>query len=124
MVTPGPKCPLSSVPTSAQTKSCLLSPLSGREQPQAKLKMARECPKSSRSASSPPTTGRSRLPPKQLLPLPGLSSAKQRRISRRRATNGWRAVGTPTEREVFIAVGYVSARSVSFAFFFSLTTCS
>lgn len=120
MVTPGPKCPLSSVPTSAQTKSCLLSPLSGREQPQAKLKMARECPKSSRSASSPPpSTGRSRLPPKQLLPLPGLSSAKQRRISRRRATNGWRAVGTPTEREVFIAVGYVSARSLSFPFFFS-----
>lgn len=108
MVTPGPKCPLSAVPTSTQTKPHLLTPLSGREQPQARLKVARECPKSTKSCSSPPSTGRARLPQKQPLPLPSLSGAKQKRISRRRATNGWRAVGTPTEREVFIAVGYLS----------------
>lgn len=108
MVTPGPKCPLSTVPTSPQTKTHLLTPLSGRDQPQAKLKVARECPKSARSSNSSPSTGRTRLPQKQPPSLPSLSNAKQKRISRRRATNGWRAVGTPTEREVFIAVGCVS----------------
>lgn len=112
MVTPGPKCPLSSVPTSPQTKTHLLTPVSGRDQPQA-----RECPKSTRSASNSPSTGCTGLPQKQPLPLPSLSNAKQKRMSRRRATNGWRAVGTPTEREVFIAVGYVSVLFFSFFFF-------
>lgn len=111
MVTPGPKCPLSTVPTSTQTKPHLLTPVSGRDQPQARLKVARECPKSTKSSNSSPSAGCTRLPPKQPLPLPSLSGAKQKRISRRRATNGWRAVGTPTEREVFIAVGYLSALS-------------
>lgn len=106
MVTPGSKCPL---PTSTQTKPHPLTPLSGRDQPQARLKVARECPKSSKSSNSSPSAGRTRLPQKQPLPLPSLSNAKQKRMSRRRATNGWRAVGTPTEREVFIAVGDLSA---------------
>lgn len=116
MVTPGPKCPL---PTSTQTKPHPLTPLSGRDQAKARLKVARECPKSTKSSNGSPSAGHTRLPQKQPLPLPSLSNAKQKRMSRRRATNGWRAVGTPTEREVFIAVGYLS---VLFYFFFFFRT--
>ncbi|KAF0023247.1 hypothetical protein F2P81_023877 [Scophthalmus maximus] len=48
-------------------------------------------------------TGRTRLPQKQPSTVPSLSSTKQKKISRRRATNGWRPVGIPSERDVFIA---------------------
>ncbi|XP_028253634.1 bromo adjacent homology domain-containing 1 protein isoform X2 [Parambassis ranga] len=96
-------CPLSSVPTSTQTKPLLLTPLSGREQPQAQLKLAKECPKSTKSSNGSMSMGRTRLAAKQTSPVPSLSSTKQKRVSRRRATNGWRPVGIPTEREVFIA---------------------
>lgn len=96
-------CPLSSVPTSTQTKPHLLT----REQPQARLKLARECPQSAKPSNGSLSMGRTRLPQKQPSPVPSLSSAKQKKVSRRRATNGWRPVGMPTEREVFIAVGYI-----------------
>ncbi|KAM7368131.1 hypothetical protein PAMP_014378 [Pampus punctatissimus] len=96
-------CPLSSVPTSTQTKPHLLTPLSGRDQPQALLKLARECPQSTKPSNGSLSMGRTRLPQKQPSPVPSLSSAKQKRVSRRRATNGWRPVGMPTEKEVFIA---------------------
>ncbi|XP_014849784.1 PREDICTED: bromo adjacent homology domain-containing 1 protein-like isoform X2 [Poecilia mexicana] len=96
------QCPLSSVPTSTQTKSCLLTPLSGRDQPQAMLKLAKECPQSTK-ASNGSSVGHTRLLTKQATPVPSLGSGKQKKISRRRATNGWRPVGIPTEREVFIA---------------------
>lgn len=105
---PVSSCPLSSVPTSTQTKPRLLSPLSGgAEQPQARLKLAKECPKSTRPTNGSLSRGRTRLPPKQLPPPPSPGNPKQKKISRRRATNGWRPVGMPTEREVFIAVGYL-----------------
>lgn len=110
---PMSSCPLSSVPTSTQTKPHLLTPLSGRDQPQARLKLARECPKSTKPTNGSLSMGRTRLPQKQPSPLPSLSNTKQKRISRRRATNGWRPVGMPTEREVFIAVGYLPAISMS-----------
>ncbi|XP_068198818.1 bromo adjacent homology domain-containing 1 protein [Antennarius striatus] len=100
---PMSSCPLSSVPTSTQTKSHLLTPLSGRDQPQARLKLARECSQNTKPSNGTLSTGRTRLPQKQTSPLPSLSSTKQKRVSRRRATNGWRVVGMPTEREVFIA---------------------
>ncbi|XP_070782304.1 bromo adjacent homology domain-containing 1 protein [Enoplosus armatus] len=100
---PMSSCPLSSVPTSTQTKPHLLTPLSGRDQPQARLKLARECPQSTKPSNGSLSMGRTRLPQKQPSPLPSLGSAKQKRVSRRRATNGWRPVGMPTEREVFIA---------------------
>ncbi|TKS75933.1 Bromo adjacent -like proteiny domain-containing 1 protein [Collichthys lucidus] len=100
---PMSSCPLSSVPTSTQTKPHLLTPLSGRDQPQAKLKLARECPQSNKPSNGSLSMGRTRLAQKQPSPLPSLSSTKQKRVSRRRATNGWRPVGMPTEREVFIA---------------------
>ncbi|XP_029281843.1 LOW QUALITY PROTEIN: bromo adjacent homology domain-containing 1 protein [Cottoperca gobio] len=96
-------CPLSSVPTSTQTKPHLLTPLSGRDQPQARLKLATECPESNEPSNGSLSMGRTRLPQKQPSPLPSLHSTKQKRVSRRRATNGWRPVGMPTEREVFIA---------------------
>ncbi|XP_023286127.1 bromo adjacent homology domain-containing 1 protein-like [Seriola lalandi dorsalis] len=96
-------CPLSSVPTSTQTKPHLLTPLSGRDQPQARLKLARECPQSTKPSNGSLSMGRTRLPQKQPSPVPSLSSTKQKKVSRRRATNGWRPVGIPTEREVFIA---------------------
>uniref|UniRef100_A0A3P8US27 Bromo adjacent homology domain-containing 1 protein-like n=1 Tax=Cynoglossus semilaevis TaxID=244447 RepID=A0A3P8US27_CYNSE len=102
-------CPLSSVPTSTQTKPHLLNPLSGREltsqvpQPKARLKMNRESPQSIKTSSGSLSTGRTRLPHKQPSPVPSLISTKQKKVSRRRATNGWRPVGLPTEKEVFIA---------------------
>ncbi|XP_068565082.1 bromo adjacent homology domain-containing 1 protein [Cebidichthys violaceus] len=100
---PMSSCPLSSVPSSTQTQPHPLTPLSGRDQPQARLKLATECPQSNEPATGSPSMGRTRLPHKQPSPLPSLGSAKQRRVSRRRATNGWRPVGMPTERDVFIA---------------------
>ncbi|KAM9356235.1 bromo adjacent homology domain-containing 1 protein isoform 1-T3 [Pholidichthys leucotaenia] len=91
-------CPLSSVPSSTQTKPHLLTP-----QPQARLKVPKKCPQSTKPSNGSLSMGRTRLQTKQPSPVPSLSSAKQKKVSRRRATNGWRTVGMPTEREVFIA---------------------
>ncbi|KAM9840608.1 bromo adjacent homology domain-containing 1 protein [Aulostomus maculatus] len=96
-------CPLSSVPTSTQANPHLLTPLSGRDQPQGRLKLATECPKSTKPSNGSLPMGRTRLPQEQPSPVASLGSAKQKRVSRRRATNGWRPVGIPTEKEVFIA---------------------
>uniref|UniRef100_A0A1A8FV05 Bromo adjacent homology domain containing 1 n=1 Tax=Nothobranchius korthausae TaxID=1143690 RepID=A0A1A8FV05_9TELE len=93
--------PLSSVPTSTQTKPCLLSPLSGRDQPQARLKLAKKCPQSTKVSNGSLSVGRAQLLTKQVSPVPNLS--KHKKMTRRRATNGWRPVGIPTEREVFVA---------------------
>ncbi|XP_029984607.1 bromo adjacent homology domain-containing 1 protein isoform X2 [Sphaeramia orbicularis] len=100
---PMSSCPLSSVPTSTQTKPHLLTPLSGRDQPQPRLKLARECPQTTKPSNGSLSMGRTRVAQKQPSPVPSLSSAKQKRVTRRRATNGWRPVGMPTEKEVFIA---------------------
>ncbi|XP_060908406.1 bromo adjacent homology domain-containing 1 protein-like [Labrus mixtus] len=96
---PMSSCPLSTGPTSTQTN--LLTPLSGRDQPPARLKLARECPQSPKPSNGSLSVVHTR--PKQPSPPPSLSSTKQKRISRRRATNGWRPVGMPSEKEVFIA---------------------
>ncbi|XP_061609602.1 bromo adjacent homology domain-containing 1 protein [Phyllopteryx taeniolatus] len=88
-------CPLSSVPTSTQTTNPhLLTPPSGREQhqqhrppPRARLKAAADLPSAASDGDQ----------------SSGPRSPQQKRISRRRATNGWRPVGVPTEKEVFIA---------------------
>nr|XP_040017134.1 bromo adjacent homology domain-containing 1 protein [Gasterosteus aculeatus aculeatus]XP_040017135.1 bromo adjacent homology domain-containing 1 protein [Gasterosteus aculeatus aculeatus] len=101
-------CPLSAAPSSTQTRPHLLTPLSGRDRPQARLKLASECPRGNGPAAGSLTVGRAGLTHKQQQqppppPPPSLGAAKQRRVGRRRATNGWRPVGTPTEREVFIA---------------------
>lgn len=125
---PMSNCPLSTVPTSTKTtKPQLLTP-----QPPARLKLAKECPQtstktttksssttssSSSSSSSSSTSssalakntngsvtvGRTRLSQKQPPPAPALTSTKQKKVRSRRATNGWRPVGVPVEKEVFIA---------------------
>ncbi|KAK7907229.1 hypothetical protein WMY93_015841 [Mugilogobius chulae] len=115
---PMSNCPLSSAPTSTQnTKPQLLPP-----QPPARLKLAKECPQPAKTSTKPPiikpptksssskasngslSMGRTRLSQKQPSPAsPALSSTKQKKVSRRRATNGWRPVGVPIEKEVFIA---------------------
>lgn len=106
---PMTNCPLSTVPTSTKTtKPQLLTP-----QPPARLKLAKECPqpaKTSTKTSAKPSpkaangsVGRTRLSQKQPPPAPTLSPTKQKKVSRRRATNGWRPVGVPVEKEVFIA---------------------
>ncbi|KAM6991869.1 bromo adjacent homology domain-containing 1 protein isoform 1-T4 [Tautogolabrus adspersus] len=96
---PMSSCPLSTVPTS--TKTNLLTPLSGRDQPPARLKLARECPQSPKPSNGSLSVVHTQQ--KQPSPPPSFSSTKQKRISRRRATNGWRPVGMPSEKEVFIA---------------------
>lgn len=98
---PMSNCPLSTVPTSTQTKPHLLTPLSGRDQPPSRFKLARECPQSTKPSNGSLSIGRTRQ--KQPSPPLSLSSTKQKKVSRRRATNGWRPVGVPSEREVFIA---------------------
>ncbi|CAL8315945.1 unnamed protein product, partial [Merluccius merluccius] len=103
-------CPLPSAPSSTQAKPHPLTPLSGRERPPARLRLAKECPQQAAKSSSvsPVSTGRARLTQKRAAaaaapPAPSLGSARQKRVSRCRATNGWRPVGVPVEREVFIA---------------------
>ncbi|XP_076016267.1 bromo adjacent homology domain-containing 1 protein [Genypterus blacodes] len=97
-------CPLSSVPSSTQAKPHVLNPLSGRDQPPPRFKLAPECPQGTKPAKGSLSLGRTRLSHKQPSPLPSLGGGRQqKRVSRRRATNGWRPVGAPAERDVFIA---------------------
>ncbi|XP_055741366.1 bromo adjacent homology domain-containing 1 protein-like isoform X1 [Salvelinus fontinalis] len=96
-------CPLPTTPSSTQAKPRLLTPLSDRSVPQARLKLARECPQGSKPPNGSLSMGRTRLSQKQPAPTPSLSPAKQKRVNHRRATNGWLPVGVPTEKEVFIA---------------------
>uniref|UniRef100_A0A3P9JXN1 BAH domain-containing protein n=1 Tax=Oryzias latipes TaxID=8090 RepID=A0A3P9JXN1_ORYLA len=95
-------CPLSSGPTSTQADAHLLTPLSGRGRPPPRLRLVKAFPQSDKASNASPSVGRARVPPKQT--APSLSGAsKQKKVGRRRTTNGWRPVGAPTEREVFIA---------------------
>ncbi|XP_057679536.1 bromo adjacent homology domain-containing 1 protein [Corythoichthys intestinalis] len=85
-------CPLSNVPTSTQTtKTHLLTPVSIQEQnkppPRARLKVTANHPSGASNGDQ----------------SSGPRSLQQKRIGRRRATNGWRPVGVPTEKDVFIA---------------------
>ncbi|XP_010877779.1 bromo adjacent homology domain-containing 1 protein isoform X2 [Esox lucius] len=112
-------CPASpSAPPSAQSVPRLRTPLSDPSQPQVPLHVARECPQSAKA----PSGSRSEVPGgspavcphiqdrQQLGPSCRATSraAKQHRISRRRATNGWLPVGLPFKKEVF-AVGEETA---------------
>ncbi|KAM9421942.1 bromo adjacent homology domain-containing 1 protein-like isoform 2-T7 [Salvelinus alpinus] len=96
-------CPLHTTPSSTQAKPHLLTPLSDHRVPHARLKLARECPQSTKPPNGYLSMGRTRLSQKQPAPTSCLSPAKQKRVSHRRATNGWLPVGVPTEKEVFIA---------------------
>ncbi|XP_051909090.1 bromo adjacent homology domain-containing 1 protein [Hippocampus zosterae] len=84
-------CPLSSMPTSTQTTNPHpLNPLSDHEQHQVPR---RAWLKAAANLSGISNGDQSAGPRPQ----------QQRRIGRRRATNGWRPVGVSTEKEVFIA---------------------
>ncbi|XP_035285216.1 bromo adjacent homology domain-containing 1 protein isoform X2 [Anguilla anguilla] len=95
-----PALPLSSCPVPSVPPAALQTLLSDPSQPQAQLRVARECPQSAK----PPSGSRSGVRNSTGCPHAGHGSntGKQQRISRRRATNGWLPVGVPTEKEVFI----------------------
>ncbi|XP_041711543.2 bromo adjacent homology domain-containing 1 protein [Coregonus clupeaformis] len=105
-------CPASpSTPPAAQSVACFQTSLSNPRQPQVPLQVARECPQSAKPPSGS-LSGVSDDSPsvcphiqdkQQLGPAGRAASraAKQQRITRRRATNGWLPVGMPFKREVF-----------------------
>ncbi|KAK6304116.1 hypothetical protein J4Q44_G00247020 [Coregonus suidteri] len=105
-------CPASpSTPPAAQSVACFQTSLSNPRQPQVPLQVARECPQSAKPPSGS-LSGVSDDSPsvcphiqdkQQLGPAGRAASraAKQQRITRRRATNGWLPVGVPFKREVF-----------------------
>ncbi|KAI4900402.1 hypothetical protein NFI96_017784 [Prochilodus magdalenae] len=100
-------CPIPSVAPAAQSVPHLQPPLPDAGRPQVQLRMGRECPQSAKPPSSSPSgirdsTGCRHMKDGQLGAGHGSPAAKQPKISRRRATNGWLPVGTATEKEVFI----------------------
>uniref|UniRef100_A0A673HZC6 Bromo adjacent homology domain containing 1 n=1 Tax=Sinocyclocheilus rhinocerous TaxID=307959 RepID=A0A673HZC6_9TELE len=72
--------------TTSRPSQCL-------RRPQVQIRVGRECPQ----RAKPPSGSRSGLGAGH-----GSGAAKQSKISRRRATNGWLPVGVATEKEVFI----------------------
>lgn len=102
-------CPISSVPPPTQSVPHLQTPLSDASRPQVQIRVGRECPQ----RAKPPSGSRSGVRDSAVCPHikdgqlgagHGSGSAKQPKISRRRATNGWLPVGVATEKEVFIVV--------------------
>uniref|UniRef100_A0A673HYS6 Bromo adjacent homology domain-containing 1 protein-like n=1 Tax=Sinocyclocheilus rhinocerous TaxID=307959 RepID=A0A673HYS6_9TELE len=72
----------------------LLSTMSDRRQAEVRLQMGKECPQNTTPSHGSLTVGHSRSSQKH----PTASARQQRQ-----ATNGWRPVGVPTEKEVFTA---------------------
>ncbi|XP_048063902.1 bromo adjacent homology domain-containing 1 protein isoform X2 [Megalobrama amblycephala] len=99
-----PALPLSgcpSIPRVNPSSPRLLSSMSDRRQAEVRLKVGKECPQNTKPSNGSLAMGHTRLS-KQ--PTATAASAKhQKKVSRRQATNGWRPVGVPTEKEVFIA---------------------
>ncbi|KAK1793497.1 hypothetical protein P4O66_011875, partial [Electrophorus voltai] len=100
-------CPIPGVPPTAQAVPHLQPPLPDAGRPQVQLRMGRECPRRAKA----PGNSRSGLRDAAVCPHMkdsqlgaghGGHAAKQPKISRRRATNGWLPVGTASEKEVFI----------------------
>ncbi|XP_058611679.1 bromo adjacent homology domain-containing 1 protein isoform X1 [Onychostoma macrolepis] len=97
-----PALPLSGCPSMPRvTPASPVVPhlLSDRRQAEVRLKMGKECPQNTKPSNGSLTMGHSRSSQKQ----PAASAKHQKKKSRRQATNGWRPVGVPTEKEVFIA---------------------
>ncbi|XP_051954692.1 bromo adjacent homology domain-containing 1 protein-like [Xyrauchen texanus] len=94
-----PRVPRANPSSSALPR--LLNTLSDHTQAEVRLKVAKECPQNTKPPNGSLATGHSRLSQKQ--PTTGPASAKQKKVSHRRVTNGWQPVGVPTEKEVFIA---------------------
>ncbi len=102
-------CPISSVPPPTQSVPHLQTPLPDASRPQVQIRVGRECPE----RAKPPSGSRSGVRDSAVCPHikdgqlgagHGSAAAKQSKISRRRATNGWMPVGVATEKEVFIMV--------------------
>lgn len=91
----------STLKTSSAGAPRLLPTLSERRHPEVRLKTGNECPGNAKPPNGSLATGQTRLSKKQ--PAPGPKGAKQKKANGRRVTNGWRPVGVPTEKEVFIA---------------------
>lgn len=89
--------------TPAATVPHLLSPLSERRLSEAGVGSGRECPQGSKPSNGSLTARRAKLSLKQQAPV-AASSAKQKKVIRRRTTNGWRPIGVPVEKEVFVVV--------------------
>ncbi|XP_014061762.1 bromo adjacent homology domain-containing 1 protein isoform X1 [Salmo salar] len=106
-VSPAPGClATAGAPPASQSVPCLQNPLSDPSQPRIPLHVTRECPQSAKppSSSRSGVRGGSHIQDKHQLGPAASGAAKQQRITRRRATNGWLPVGVPFEKEVF-AVG-------------------
>uniref|UniRef100_A0A8C2EFV2 Bromo adjacent homology domain containing 1 n=1 Tax=Cyprinus carpio TaxID=7962 RepID=A0A8C2EFV2_CYPCA len=100
-------CPISSVPPPTQSVPHLQTPLPDAGRPQVQIRVGRECPQ----RAKPPSGSRSGVQESAVCPHikdgqlgagHGSGAAKQSKISRRRATNGWLPVGVAAEKEVFI----------------------
>lgn len=111
-------CPVPTVPPAGQSVPHIQTPLSDPSQPQPPLQVARECPQSAKAPRGSRSGVRSNggvssavyplnRDKKQKLGSTnddGRASAKQPKNGRKKATNGWRPVGLPFQREVFTVV--------------------
>lgn len=100
-------CPISNVPPPTQPVPHLQTPLDDASRAQVQIRVGRECPQ----RAKPPSGSRSGVRDSAVCPhikdgqlgaVHGSTAAKQSKINRRRATNGWLPVGVATEKEVFI----------------------
>ncbi|XP_016104856.1 bromo adjacent homology domain-containing 1 protein-like [Sinocyclocheilus grahami] len=91
-----PDLPRSGCPGMPRVTPRLLSTTSEAE---VRLKVGKECPQNTKPSNGSLTMGHSR----SSLKHPTASAKHQKKASHRQATNGWRPVGVPTEKEVFIA---------------------
>ncbi|KAL2082162.1 hypothetical protein ACEWY4_021980 [Coilia grayii] len=96
-------CPLPRATPQPAPVPHLLSPLSEPRQGEAGVGAAGrvECPQGGKPSNGSLPVRRPALSLKEQVPTapPG---GKQRKVVRRRTTNGWRAFGVPVEREVFV----------------------
>ncbi|XP_043930112.1 bromo adjacent homology domain-containing 1 protein [Protopterus annectens] len=97
-------CPVPSVPTAAEPVPPLQTPNLDPVQPQtmSMLKVARECPLSSKPPSGSKSSMRSATGNVNTADKKSSRDPKQQRISRRRATNGWLPVGVSFEKAVYV----------------------
>uniref|UniRef100_A0A673KDV5 Bromo adjacent homology domain-containing 1 protein-like n=1 Tax=Sinocyclocheilus rhinocerous TaxID=307959 RepID=A0A673KDV5_9TELE len=91
-----PALPRSGCPSMPRVTPRLLSTMSEAE---VRLKVGKECPQNTKPSNGSLTMGHSRSSQKH----PTASAKHQKKASHRQATNGWRPVGVPMEKEVFIA---------------------
>lgn len=100
-------CPISNVPPPTQPVPHLQTPLDDASRAQVQIRVGRECPQ----RAKPPSGSRSGVRDSAVCPhikdgqlgaVHGSTAAKQSKINRRRATNGWLPVGVATEKDVFI----------------------